>query len=70
MLVHAFPANAGLFFIRANLLLSLDLWTFCQRFFVFDGLEPSESKAHFQCSKAEKECATKKRQLFWTLGHD
>ena len=32
-------------------------------------LEPSESKAHFQGSKSEQERATKKRQLFFTLGH-
>ena len=33
-------------------------------------LEPSESKAHFQGSKSEQECATKKRQFFFTLGHE
>lgn len=33
-------------------------------------LEPSESKAHFQGSKSEQERATKKRQFFFTLGHE
>ena len=61
------PANAGLFFEKlaelSGAMDSLSEPLDCHR------LEPSEAKAHFQCSKSEQESATKKHQFFWTLGH-
>ena len=35
-----------------------------------DRSKAPKSKAHFQCPKSKQERAAKKRQFFWTPGHD
>ena len=64
------PANAGLFLCEQTCFVLIADGRYLSGCLDCVRLEPSESKAHFQGSKSEQERATKKRQFFFTLGHE